>query len=103
MGYETWFFFIYINKNIFLSTAKKLPKDVNKKGVFACNELDLKEINVYGFDYDYTLAVYKPAMDFLLYDLGRNILISKYKVSLNIAIWLFHYMFKFVVPLLPPL
>jgi 5'' nucleotidase family. len=50
--------------------------------VFACNELDLKEINVYGFDYDYTLAVYKPAMDYLLYDLGRNLLISKFKASI---------------------
>ncbi|KAI5712521.1 hypothetical protein M8J76_005186 [Diaphorina citri] len=65
--------------------SKKLPKDVNKKGVFACNELDLKEINVYGFDYDYTLAVYKPAMDYLLYDLGRNLLISKFKYPKGIA------------------
>lgn len=34
--------------------AKKLPKNVNIKGVFAANELDLDEVNVYGFDYDYT-------------------------------------------------
>lgn len=50
------------------------------KAVFACNELDLKEVNVYGFDYDYTLACYKPSMDFLLYNLGRQTLIEKFKV-----------------------
>jgi len=60
--------------------AKKLPQDVNSKGVFACNELDLKEVQVYGFDYDYTLACYKPSMDYLLYNLGRDMLIKKYKV-----------------------
>ncbi|XP_054268250.1 5'-nucleotidase domain-containing protein 3-like isoform X2 [Macrosteles quadrilineatus] len=59
--------------------SKKLPPNVNPRGVFACNELDLEEVNVYGFDYDYTLAVYKPSMDFLLYNLARETLISKYK------------------------
>lgn len=60
--------------------AKKLPKDVNLNSVFACNELDLKEVEVYGFDYDYTLACYKPSLNYLLYNLGQNQLIEKYKV-----------------------
>lgn len=72
--------YIYIYK--FNYTAKKLPPDVNHKGVFACNELDLEEVKVYGFDYDYTLACYKPSMDYLLYNLGRDMLIQKYKVYL---------------------
>ena len=58
-----------------------MPQDVNPRGVFACNELDLKEVQVYGFDYDYTLACYKPNMDYLLYNLGRDMLIKKHKVS----------------------
>lgn len=49
--------------------------------MFACNELDLKEVKVYGFDYDYTLACYKPSLDFLLYNLGRETLIEQYKVT----------------------
>ncbi|XP_075219255.1 5' nucleotidase C isoform X2 [Lycorma delicatula] len=65
--------------------SKKLPRDVNERGVFACNELDLEEVNVYGFDYDYTLALYKPSMDFLLYNLGRDNLIHKYKYPRGIA------------------
>ncbi len=65
-------------------SAKKLPPNVNLKGVFACNQLDLKEIEVYGFDYDYTLACYKPAMGYILYNLGRDMLVNKYKVGFNL-------------------
>lgn len=61
-------------------SAKKLPQDVNHQGVFACNELDLEEVQVYGFDYDYTLAHYKESLDYLLYNLGRDTLVQKYKV-----------------------
>lgn len=67
-----------------MSTGKKLPHDVNIKGVFACNELDLREVRVYGFDYDYTLACYKPSMDFLLYNLGRDRLVDKLKVCISL-------------------
>lgn len=67
--------------------AKKLPKDVNKTAVFACNELDLNEIQVYGFDYDYTLACYKKSLHYLLYDLARNVLIDKYKVNRENQKW----------------
>lgn len=62
-----------------LILAKKLPQDVDLSGVFACNELDLDEINVYGFDYDYTLACYKKSLHYLLYNLGRDILVEKFK------------------------
>lgn len=74
--------------------AKKLPRDVNPQSVFACNELRLEEISVYGFDYDFTLACYKPAMDYLLYDLGRNVLVNKFMVCF--CIWNFLYNFLVV-------
>lgn len=64
---------------MYCKLAKKLPSDVNAKGVFACNELDLDEVEIYGFDYDYTLACYKPSLHYLLYNLGRDMLIDKYK------------------------
>ncbi|XP_037051227.1 5'-nucleotidase domain-containing protein 3-like [Bradysia coprophila] len=64
-------------KQKFLS--KKLPQDVDLTSVFACNELDLDEISVYGFDYDYTLACYKQSLHYLLYNLGRDILVQNYK------------------------
>ncbi|XP_015786655.1 5'-nucleotidase domain-containing protein 3 [Tetranychus urticae] len=52
---------------------------IDPNGVFANNELDLSEIKVYGFDYDYTLAVYKESLHYLIYNLGRDVLINKYK------------------------
>ncbi|XP_055378736.1 5'-nucleotidase domain-containing protein 3 isoform X2 [Condylostylus longicornis] len=71
-------------ENIYLQTkekfkTKKLPKDVNEVGVFACNELALKEVTVFGFDYDYTLAFYKPSLDKLLYNLGRDKIVDYFK------------------------
>ncbi|CAK1602135.1 unnamed protein product [Parnassius mnemosyne] len=65
--------------------SKKLPQDVNPRGVFACNELDLSEVQVYGFDYDYTLAHYKPSLEHLLYKLGRDMLVEKYKYPAEIS------------------
>lgn len=63
-------------------SVKYTATDVEPRGVFANNELNLSDIQVYGFDYDYTLAVYKESLDYLIYDLGRNVLIDKYKVIL---------------------
>lgn len=60
--------------------GKKPPPDVDVNGVFTTNELDLKEVDVYGFDYDYTLASYKESVDHLIYNLGRETLVQKYKV-----------------------
>ncbi|XP_067636540.1 5'-nucleotidase domain-containing protein 3 [Eurosta solidaginis] len=65
--------------------SKKLPKDVNPCGVFANNELDLDEVDVYGFDYDYTLACYKPCLHDLLYNLGRDRLIKSFKYPESIS------------------
>lgn len=54
---------------------------MNPKSVFTYNELDLKEAQVYGFDYDYTLTCYKPSMDNLLYSHERDMRIQKYKID----------------------
>ncbi|XP_035214003.1 5'-nucleotidase domain-containing protein 3-like [Stegodyphus dumicola] len=67
----------YIAKQAY--EAELPPPDVNPFGVFANNELDLSDISVYGFDYDYTLAVYKESLHYLIYDLGRDWLINKFK------------------------
>ena len=56
---------------------------MDANSVFATNELDLKHIKVYGFDYDYTLACYKESVDHLIYNLGRETLVRKLKVITN--------------------
>lgn len=64
--------------------SKKLPKDVNITGVFTANELDLNEVSVYGFDYDYTIACYKKNLNYLLYNLGRDSLVERFKYPKDI-------------------
>lgn len=62
---------------------KDIPNDSGQKpnanGVFANNEISLSEINVYGFDYDYTLATYTDDLHHVLYDLGKESLIKNHK------------------------
>ncbi|GBM02043.1 5'-nucleotidase domain-containing protein 3 [Araneus ventricosus] len=60
------------------------PPEVNPLGVFANNELNLSQIQVYGFDYDYTLAVYKESLHYLIYNLGRDFLVNKFKYPKDI-------------------
>lgn len=51
--------------------------------MFANNELDLSDIDVYGFDYDYTLAAYKLKLAHFIYDRALEKLINKTKVRFN--------------------
>ena len=49
---------------------------INPKGIFANNLLRLEEVDVYGFDYDYTLALYKKTLDGLIFNLGVKSLVE---------------------------
>lgn len=55
------------------------PPPVNAKSVFANNEMSLRHIDVYGFDYDYTLAVYDDELDNLIYNLAVSNLVTMYR------------------------
>ena len=35
--------------------CKKFPSDIETFGVFCNDRIDMEEVEVYGFDYDYTL------------------------------------------------
>lgn len=80
---------------IFINLGKKLPPDVEVDGVFTTNELDLREVKVYGFDYDYTLACYKESVDHLIYNLGRDTLVHKLKVMIIYTFILIKYSKKY--------
>lgn len=66
---------------------------VDPKGVFCNNEIDLKDIQVYGFDFDYTLAHYDVSLYRLIFDLARDslILTSKYPNGLKNLDYLAHF------------
>lgn len=65
-----------------LVLVKKLPPDVNPNAVFANSQLDLKEIAVYGFDYDYTLASYRTTVENYIHDEAKKALVDIFKVGL---------------------
>ena len=64
-----------------LISDKKLPPDIDPRAVFANAQLDLGDIDIYGFDYDYTLASYKTSVEDFIFDTARNILITDMKVN----------------------
>eukprot|EP00474_Spongospora_subterranea_P002579 CRZ03037.1 hypothetical protein [Spongospora subterranea] len=49
----------------------------NSKEIFVNNDTGLSYINVYGFDYDYTLANYNNALQSHIYELGTSSLIDQ--------------------------
>ncbi|CAF0919650.1 unnamed protein product [Brachionus calyciflorus] len=66
---------------------------IERKGVFANNEISLKDIDVYGFDYDYTLAYYNVSLYRLIFNLAKDYLIEhhKYPVGLKSTEYLPHF------------
>ncbi|XP_078732676.1 5'-nucleotidase domain-containing protein 2-like [Lampetra fluviatilis] len=68
--------------------TKKLVKDIvppgqchllNHSAVYVNNELCLDDIGTYGFDYDYTLALYSSALHHKIYNAALEILVKQYK------------------------
>ncbi|KAJ8560829.1 hypothetical protein K7X08_022689 [Anisodus acutangulus] len=57
---------------------KQMPK-MNPKGVYVNKNMRLDSIQVYGFDYDYTLAHYSSNLQSLIYDLAKQHLVNEFK------------------------
>ncbi|XP_063288740.1 5'-nucleotidase domain-containing protein 2-like [Pelobates fuscus] len=67
---------------------KKLVQDLlppgvcnllNSSTIYANNEVCLGDIEIYGFDYDYTLALYSNALHSMIFNTARDILVEQYK------------------------
>uniref|UniRef100_A0A668A3F6 5'-nucleotidase domain containing 3 n=1 Tax=Myripristis murdjan TaxID=586833 RepID=A0A668A3F6_9TELE len=52
---------------------------VNPDTIFANNEMNLGDIEIYGFDYDYTLAFYSSQLHTLIFNIARDILITEHR------------------------
>nr|XP_002130381.1 5'-nucleotidase domain-containing protein 3 [Ciona intestinalis] len=62
--------------------------NVDPRGVFAINQINLGEVGVYGFDYDYTLAQYSDSMQEFIYTQSTKVLVEKHnfpKDLLNVS------------------
>ncbi|KAL4397712.1 hypothetical protein HN51_002232 [Arachis hypogaea] len=55
---------------------KEMPK-MNPKGIYVNKSLRLDKLQVYGFDYDYTLAHYSSALQTLIYDLAKEYMVNE--------------------------
>lgn len=64
-----------------------LPPEVcsllNPAAIYANNEISLQDVEVYGFDYDYTLAQYADTLHPEIFNAARDILIEHYKVRVD--------------------
>lgn len=56
--------------------VKGMPK-MNPEGIYVNKNLRLDNIQVYGFDYDYTLAHYSPNLQQLIYDLAKEHMVNE--------------------------
>jgi len=70
---------------------------LNPSTIYANNEVNLEEVDVYGFDYDYTLALYSSALDEMIYNKAREFLVEHFKVrerhnfiDINLLFCMFH-------------
>lgn len=58
---------------------------LNPSTIYANNEVCLAEVDIYGFDYDYTLALYSNALNTMIFNTARSFLIEHYKVRLHVC------------------
>ncbi|XP_022043136.2 5'-nucleotidase domain-containing protein 2 [Acanthochromis polyacanthus] len=54
-------------------------KSLNSAAIYANNEVNLAEVDIYGFDYDYTLALYSDALNIMIYNTAKRFLIEHFK------------------------
>lgn len=79
---DSRFSFTIINICCVFTVQEKFDlKLQNPRGVFANNELELADVDVFGFDYDYTLAGYSPELYPLIYHLAKQQLVNHFKVG----------------------
>ncbi|CAO2581305.1 5'-nucleotidase domain-containing protein 3 [Lemmus lemmus] len=73
---------------------------LNPDAIFSNNEMSLSDIEIYGFDYDYTLVFYSKHLHTLIFNAARDLLINehrypaeirKYEYDPNFAIRGLHY------------
>lgn len=81
--WKIWFFpdnyTVYV-----LSLSDLIPPGacglLNPSTIYANNEVSLAEVDIYGFDYDYTLALYSNALHSMIYNAARGFLVDHFKV-----------------------
>ncbi|KFO30280.1 5'-nucleotidase domain-containing protein 3 [Fukomys damarensis] len=53
---------------------------LNPDAIFSNNEMSLSDIEIYGFDYDYTLVFYSKHLHTLIFNAARDLLINEHRI-----------------------
>uniref|UniRef100_A0A493SY26 5'-nucleotidase domain containing 3 n=3 Tax=Neognathae TaxID=8825 RepID=A0A493SY26_ANAPP len=73
--------------------AKRVTKELvpsimsnmlNPDAIFSNNEMSLSDIEIYGFDYDYTLVFYSKHLHTLIFNAARDLLINEHRYPAEI-------------------
>lgn len=64
-------------------------------GIYVNKNLRLDNIQVYGFDYDYTLAHYSSHLQSLIYDLAKQHMVNEVTLILRMTFYLYIYQIGF--------
>ncbi|WCJ28093.1 HAD-superfamily hydrolase subfamily IG 5'-nucleotidase [Euphorbia peplus] len=62
-----------------IPAALKEMAKMNPEGIYVNKNVRLDTVQVYGFDYDYTLAHYSPNLQNLIYDLAKEHMVNEFK------------------------
>lgn len=65
-------------------------------GIYVNKNLRLDNIQVYGFDYDYTLAHYSPNLQQLIYDLAKEHMVNEVRLNFFLLFYKFYLMWNSV-------
>ncbi|XP_058424529.1 5'-nucleotidase domain-containing protein 3 isoform X2 [Diceros bicornis minor] len=57
---------------------------LNPDAIFSNNEMSLSDIEIYGFDYDYTLVFYSKHLHTLIFNAARDLLINEHRYPVEI-------------------
>lgn len=84
--YDIYYEYLFLNKCFYVSFSSIdlvpsiMSNLLDPDAIFSNNEMSLSDIEIYGFDYDYTLVFYSKHLHTLIFNAARDLLINEHRV-----------------------